>query len=99
MPKLAAKSVTFCVKVKGDAVQRSHWGHLGGWDEAQSLIHLGTKFNCKRQPTRIILWIDPATGARVAIKSQDVFARMEQPRRNRKMRFPVGIAARDLQLQ
>ncbi len=60
------------------------------------LIHLRTKFNCKRQPAGIILWIALTAGPGVAVKCQNVLARMEHPGRNGKMRFLVGVHTRDL---
>src|SRR6266705_4300454 len=53
------------------------------------------KFNRKRQPARIILRIDLAGRARVAVKSQNVLSRMEHPGRNRKMRLLVSVPARN----
>src|SRR6266850_2518417 len=63
------------------------------------LIHLGTEFNYKRQPARLILRINLATGARVAVERQNVLTGMEHSSRNGKMRFLVGVRARDLRPQ
>src|SRR5882672_7748334 len=87
-----------CDVFLGRLLAGSHRGHLGA-RMGPILIHLGTQFNCKRQPARVSLRIDLATGARVAIEGQDVLAGMEYSRRNGKMRFLVGVAARDLRPQ
>src|SRR6266403_5120710 len=108
--EVAAKCVSTSVVVKclldfricgvflGRLLAGSHRGHLGPSMRPNS-YHLGTKFNCKRQPACVTLRIDLATGARVAVEGQDVLARMEHSRRNGKMRFLVGVAARDLRPQ
>src|SRR6476661_10969125 len=72
-------------------------GDTSGTRMGPNLIHLGTKFNHKLQPARIVLRIDLA--ARIAVKGQDVLAGMKHSRWNGKMRLLVGVPARDLRPQ
>jgi hypothetical protein len=83
MTELSAKRVTFGMEVKGDALPRSHRGHLANENKGSILIHLGTKFNYKGQPARIILGIDFALPARIAVERQNVLARTEHAARYR----------------